>query len=808
MARSYGQQLLGPMAASIAAAAMATASLFFISPRAAEQTGLHRQVFPDVGFNGAPLLDDTETAITLDFLNDDPDLPRRFFSARWSGFWHLPEAGKVELHGAGDDRLDVWLDGALVIRRAPPADMHTLVRTVRLEPGIHELRVQYEQHGGAFNMRLEWAPPGGRALPFAAHRLFRERPDAEDIRLAYGAMWLERVVAALWFAVFGIALVWLAALAWPRFGPRSAYRHYWERGFHVGIAGPFGLRAPRSAGTLRRASGLPARDAEDHAPPGLKRTPAQVAVTILLGLLFLGHVGVFGWRAITFERRLTGDSLNYIDVARNVSAGEGLVQSAVGFNQPTFWDRDFSPDFPDKTRASHNPGYSALIAAVAAVTGLEHTAAALAIGATAYAGAVVFAFLFASRLAGIGAGLLAAAFLAHQLRSIFLRAWTEPVALALLLAMLALLARSATPRRVAAAGLVAGLALLVRNSMLPLLALGGLACLLSGGGRRRRLLLFGAGASIALVGPFLGEGHVYPPQAIIAASEFPRQELSKVLVDLLRHMRWDLAVLALLAGCAWWRAVRDGQPIVSNRARMAVLLAAAWVTGWCVVLVGAQLATVTDPLGDRLLAPVRAVTAIASALLLWRACCDRLRMAVAVGAFAAMMAVAIAGDAIILGTNDLAERLYTSSATILMGRDYTGRMLSPDGDPSDFDRSLRSPRRRWIARNVTSRDFVTGAGTVDLPYHLRQQVPATVSFSASPYTASISGAKFDAIFLARCGRYDNLYLILSKLPRGWGQFALDLAAGAPVQPGTPAANFLRVADLPESVIFRFTGCEG
>ena len=116
----------------------------------------------------------------------------------------MPEAGEVELHGAGDDRLDVWLDGELVIRRTPPADMHTLVRTLRLDAGVHELRVEYEQHGGAFNMRLEWSPPGGRPRPLPAYRLFHERPDTDDVRLAYGVAWLQRLVATLWIAVIGI----------------------------------------------------------------------------------------------------------------------------------------------------------------------------------------------------------------------------------------------------------------------------------------------------------------------------------------------------------------------------------------------------------------------------------------------------------------------------------------------------------------------------------------------------------------------------------------------------------------------------
>ena len=106
--------------------------------------------------------------------------------------------------------------------------MHTLVRTVRLDAGVHELRVEYEQHGGMFNMRLEWAPPGGRARPLPAYRLFREWPDTDDIRLAYGVAWLQRAAVTLWIAILGITLGWLGTLAWQRVGPDSPYGRHWE----------------------------------------------------------------------------------------------------------------------------------------------------------------------------------------------------------------------------------------------------------------------------------------------------------------------------------------------------------------------------------------------------------------------------------------------------------------------------------------------------------------------------------------------------------------------------------------------------
>ena len=99
------------LAGGYAAAAVALAVLLVVlGSRAAERTGLHRQVYPEVGFNGAPLLDDASPEITLDFLDNDPALPRRFFSVRWRGFWYVPEPGEFDLYGAGDDRLDFWLD--------------------------------------------------------------------------------------------------------------------------------------------------------------------------------------------------------------------------------------------------------------------------------------------------------------------------------------------------------------------------------------------------------------------------------------------------------------------------------------------------------------------------------------------------------------------------------------------------------------------------------------------------------------------------------------------------------------------------
>ena len=208
-------------------AVVLTASLLVLGGRAAELNGLHRQVFPEVGFRGAPLVDDISRDVTLDFLHDDSTLPRRFFSARWQGFWYLAQATDLELHREGDDRLEVWVDDEVVIGRTPPSDMHT---TLTLNAGVHQIRAEYEQHGGVHDLHLLWAPPNG-LRPLPSRYLFPEPPDEDDIRLAERASLLRSAVLFLWGIPLTIGFLWVAAQIRARYratipaGPPEPWRN-------------------------------------------------------------------------------------------------------------------------------------------------------------------------------------------------------------------------------------------------------------------------------------------------------------------------------------------------------------------------------------------------------------------------------------------------------------------------------------------------------------------------------------------------------------------------------------------------------
>ena len=196
--RKRGRWVLWGIGAYGAAALVCTAAWLVIGPQAAEQTGLRRELFLVNRFAGPPLRTAVSDGISLDFLDEDERFPQRHFSARWRGYWYVPDGGSIAIHGTGDDWLSVHIDGELVLRRYPPDQMHWATEVVTLAAGAHELLIEYEQEAGAYALDVRWSPPSDRMRPFADHRLFRRPPSMDDVRLAERAARLGWTVTLLW----------------------------------------------------------------------------------------------------------------------------------------------------------------------------------------------------------------------------------------------------------------------------------------------------------------------------------------------------------------------------------------------------------------------------------------------------------------------------------------------------------------------------------------------------------------------------------------------------------------------------------
>ena len=97
----------GWVTAYLAVALAGTTAWLLLDQRLAEQTGLRRQVWLTGDFQGVPAINDVDPGATFDFLDDDPRLPREFFSARWQGYWYVTSSQSGILHVEADDSADI-----------------------------------------------------------------------------------------------------------------------------------------------------------------------------------------------------------------------------------------------------------------------------------------------------------------------------------------------------------------------------------------------------------------------------------------------------------------------------------------------------------------------------------------------------------------------------------------------------------------------------------------------------------------------------------------------------------------------------
>ena len=181
---------------------------------AGEQTGLRRQVWLTGDFEGAPFINDLSPGATLYFLDDDARLPRQFFSARWQGYWYVPSSQIVTLHVDADDYAAIWIDGELRFARSTFA-----ARGIRLDAGVHELRIDYQQYGGTLQLSLRVARAGAYPRPLRTEQLFPDPPEPAMLQLVAVSGWLRAVVPLTW-AAGALALGFVALWACPGFVDR------------------------------------------------------------------------------------------------------------------------------------------------------------------------------------------------------------------------------------------------------------------------------------------------------------------------------------------------------------------------------------------------------------------------------------------------------------------------------------------------------------------------------------------------------------------------------------------------------------
>jgi hypothetical protein len=174
------------------AAALAVAT-WGVQRGVAAATGLTRRFYATADLQGEPRAEAVAAGIDLAFLDDDPALPRRFFSVRWEGYWDPGTDGPIDLYAGADDWLRISVDDRLVLERSPQLGQTTIRQALPAAGTIRHLVVEYGQQGGGARVGVQWAPAGGAPRPIRAESLFRA-PPTDSVRTR--ARWLPALTVA------------------------------------------------------------------------------------------------------------------------------------------------------------------------------------------------------------------------------------------------------------------------------------------------------------------------------------------------------------------------------------------------------------------------------------------------------------------------------------------------------------------------------------------------------------------------------------------------------------------------------------
>ncbi|MDQ3930261.1 MAG: glycosyltransferase family 39 protein, partial [Chloroflexota bacterium] len=161
-------------------------------------------------------------------------------------------------------------------------------------------------------------------------------------------------------------------------------------------------------------------------------TVGRWSLAIIVGL----YLVLFAFDSVAHMRNFTTDSANYVDVARNLLEGRGLVQSTLGFNMP-----DFAPDAPIPVPFTSQPPLYPASIALLSLTGVDQSDIALIVAVLGYGLVLLLSYFLAVTLYDERMGLLVVAALLfyHPLTFVAGHAWSETLAVAFVLLSLWLL---------------------------------------------------------------------------------------------------------------------------------------------------------------------------------------------------------------------------------------------------------------------------------------------------------------------------------------------------------------------------------
>lgn len=480
------------------------------------------------------------------------------------------------------------------------------------------------------------------------------------------------------------------------------------------------------------------------------------------------YLELFTYNSLTRTRLFSPDSMNYVDVARNIASGKGIVQSTLGFSQIFLFNEKSQIPTPFTTQA---PLYPILIALLSKC-GIEYQDSALIIPVIGYGLILLLGYFLSQHLFGKQIALLTLGWLliSPSLSFVSRFAWSEGPAIVFLLLCLLLLVKSCQLREpkliLLFAGLTGGIAFAVRYIMFLLFALGFLFLVIEYFKRKLKFRIFiyyilGGSLPIGLVltHNLLSTGQLLP--SFLPSDISFLNNLQYLLLAFFREhfiISKTTATIAFLIGIFLVIRVILQQKIaelITLFIKNGHYLLLMWITGYTAFLVFYRTIFHFDYIDNRLMSPAIVILIILETAFLGKAIEPILRHSLTV---------------VIL------------IIFVVVGREIWVMITKPIINSNQ--RIAQSERLSWIAKHTTDKDLIIGENTVDIPFYFENR--KAVTFYPYPYTVYLTYPTLIGFIANNCSRYQNIYLILIKYPiekdyyghlYRFGQFITDLRLG-------------------------------
>lgn len=515
-------------------------------------------------------------------------------------------------------------------------------------------------------------------------------------------------------------------------------------------------------------------------------------LVIIAGIAF--YLAVFSFNSHTRNGQFSPDSMNYVDVAKNIATGKGIAQSTLGFNQAYLFDGNSKIPAPFTSQA---PLYPLLIAQLGRI-GFSFKDAALLIPAAAYGAILLLAFLLSRNLYGKRTALLSLAFLLfyYPLTLISRSAWSESVAAVFLLLSFYLLVRSCQFAGIRAivtsalfSGLSAGLVFSTRYALFPLIFIGILFLARELRDSRLRLAaLFSyiTGALLpivlVLVHNLFSAGYLMPP-ILPSNRSWPENAVDAIAATFGNYcgkegweIQAEIAVALIAVSVIVLTVQRRTRELAIVFVRQRHYLLTLWFLVFSVFMVYQRTVQHFDRLETRLLFPAGIVLILLIAALLVKAV-DPWVKSSAVFQVILVLAILVASVQQVQITKD--EPVMNVSAQL-----------------------AKSDRFNWVADHTTNSDLIVGDDTIDITFFYGRT--ASVSFSDYPFTVHLTYENLKGFTDNNCNSYQHIYIVLRNY-HSWpldrqlylfGQFITDVRESRlDAYPGIVLVIHLRDSDV-------------